>query len=285
MVGRVGKLVVLSLSACFLLCEGTARAGVEPSPFSIAVGSQFDSARFWVHFDPQPSPPGRLMDLDASDPVAPTFVVRSGSAGKFRLEFAFQSPTLRVSSFRSVTTPTGFQLSALGFAGPLFTASFSFLHAGAALALGSDVAFDPQVAAPGLPGVLVTFSLLAGPFGGALPEGIEVEMALRISDPGDNALRLLPFSVPFVRGDANADGTPDLSDAVTVLGFLFLGTPMNDCGDAADFNDDGEVDISDPLRLLGHLFLGSARPPDPFVGCGRDRTEDGLDCKGYGACF
>jgi hypothetical protein len=224
------------------------------------------------------------MNLDVSDPTSPTFVVRSGPGGRFRLEFALQSPFLPVSSFRSLTRRDGFQLSALGLAGPLFTASFSFMHNGTALALEPDVAFDPQVAPPGLPGVFVSFSLTGGPLGGPLPADLEVEMALRISDPDDNPLRLTTFSVPFVRGDANADGMPDISDAVTVLGFLFLGDPMNDCGDAADFNDDGEVDISDPLRLLGHLFLGSPRPPEPFGGCGRDRTDDGLDCKTFVAC-
>lgn len=75
-----------------------------------------------------------------------------------------------------------------------------------------------------------------------------------------------------------------MSDAVTILGFLFLGNRRNDCEDAADVNDDGLVDISDPVRLLGHLFLGSGRPPEPFAACGADTTEDQVGCKAFKAC-
>jgi hypothetical protein len=86
------------------------------------------------------------------------------------------------------------------------------------------------------------------------------------------------------RGDSNADGTTNLSDAITILGYLFLGSPMNDCKDAADVNDDGKVDMSDPVRLLGHLFLGSEPPPAPFGVCGVDPTEDDLDCNTFAKC-
>jgi len=88
----------------------------------------------------------------------------------------------------------------------------------------------------------------------------------------------------FRRGDSNADGTTDISDAVRILGFLFVGAPMNDCLDGADVNDDGKVDISDPVRLLGFLFLGSERPPDPFSACEVDSTGDELDCRTFRAC-
>ena len=91
-------------------------------------------------------------------------------------------------------------------------------------------------------------------------------------------------NIPFRRADANADGAPDISDAITILGFLFLGGAMNDCRDAADVNDDGKVDISDPVRLLGHLFLGSEAPPAPFGACGMDPTGDELDCKTFSNC-
>jgi probable HAF family extracellular repeat protein len=100
------------------------------------------------------------------------------------------------------------------------------------------------------------------------------------------AFLLQPASKPpvFTRGDSNADGSTDISDAVVILGDLFLGAPMNDCQDAADVNDDGKVDISDPVRLLGHLFLGSDRPPDPFGTCDRDPTIDELECESFSKC-
>jgi hypothetical protein len=174
--------------------------------------------------------------------------------------------------------------------GPLYTASFSFESGGSEgagasiLAPGSDVMFNPQPEPPGLPGVLVSFSLLDATTGAPPPDGSEVFMTLQVSGPGGELMSLTPVSVTFVRGDANADGTPDMSDAVKILGFLFLGSTMNDCLDAADINDDGVVDISDPVRLLGHLFLGWERPPDPFTACGVDAPADGLDHNMFGAC-
>jgi hypothetical protein len=63
----------------------------------------------------------------------------------------------------------------------------------------------------------------------------------------------------FLRGEANGDGKLDLSDAVFIFGFLFLGTVEPGCREALDANDDGAIDLSDAIGILGHLFLGS--PP------------------------
>jgi hypothetical protein len=224
------------------------------------------------------------MFLDISVPTAPVFKVNSRSGGAFRLELAIEEASQRVSELRYLPAGDGFQVSAAGLGGTLFTASFSFAHEGAALTLGAHVEFDPQPEPPGLPGAIVSFSLAADPLGTPLREDTEVEMTLRISDPDGQSVPLTRFLVPFVRGDANADGTADMSDAVKVLGFLFLGARMNDCLDAADVNDDGVVDISDPVRLLGHLFLGSESPPGPFTACGVDSTQDKLGCNTFSSC-
>ncbi|MGQ9590524.1 MAG: golvesin C-terminal-like domain-containing protein [Planctomycetota bacterium] len=80
----------------------------------------------------------------------------------------------------------------------------------------------------------------------------------------------------FVRGDANADGTADLSDAVRILGWLFLGEAPPPCSDAADANDSGAVDLSDAVAILAHLFLGAEPLPPPFPGAGTDPTPDEL---------
>jgi hypothetical protein len=79
----------------------------------------------------------------------------------------------------------------------------------------------------------------------------------------------------------NADGTLDISDAVSILGHLFLGnSPTLPCdgGTASspgagalkivDVNADGKIDISDPVGILGFLFLG-AKPPALGTGCVR----------------
>lgn len=87
------------------------------------------------------------------------------------------------------------------------------------------------------------------------------------------------ISVVFYRGDSNSDGKLDLSDAVNVLDFLFLGGSAPPCSDAADVNDDGKVNISDAIRLLGFLFLGDPAPPGYEPGHPQvDDTPDNLDC-------
>ncbi len=68
-------------------------------------------------------------------------------------------------------------------------------------------------------------------------------------------------------GDCNQDGELDISDAVCVLGYLFLGAPERlPCGNGsstgagnvslADWQPDGSVDLSDGIGLLQFLFNG-----------------------------
>jgi hypothetical protein len=87
------------------------------------------------------------------------------------------------------------------------------------------------------------------------------------------------FDTAFLRGDSNADGALDVSDAIHCLGYLFLGGQRPFCLDAADANDDGKVDIADPVGTLGYLFSGGSALPAPgiFIG-GPDHTADSLHC-------
>lgn len=93
-----------------------------------------------------------------------------------------------------------------------------------------------------------------------------------------------PTTYPFRRGDANGDGEYDLSDAVSVLAFLFLGADAPRCTKAADTDDSGVLDISDGIYLLSFLFLGTERPVRPFPSCGFDPTHDALTCEFYVGC-
>jgi hypothetical protein len=78
-------------------------------------------------------------------------------------------------------------------------------------------------------------------------------------------------------GDCNADGVVDISDAICVLGSLFLGNQDRlPCGDGAshqaanvrvlDVNGDAALDVSDAVTLLSFLFLGG-RPPSLGLTC------------------
>jgi len=68
----------------------------------------------------------------------------------------------------------------------------------------------------------------------------------------------------FVRGRVNDDAVVDISDAVALLGFLFLGDTEPQVIEAADINGDAELDISDSIYLLAYLFGGGPPPPPPF---------------------
>lgn len=71
-------------------------------------------------------------------------------------------------------------------------------------------------------------------------------------------------------GDGTQDGHLDISDAVWLLGYLFVGSvPYLPCGDGSsghpsnrvllDANGDAHIDLSDAVAVLAHLFLGG--PP------------------------
>jgi hypothetical protein len=92
----------------------------------------------------------------------------------------------------------------------------------------------------------------------------------------------------FHRGDANVDGGVDLSDAVFILGYLFLGGAPPICADAADPDDDGRHLLTDAVYVLNFLFLGGNAPPSPGpppATCGADTDPpDHLGCEAYDSC-
>ncbi len=72
-------------------------------------------------------------------------------------------------------------------------------------------------------------------------------------------------------GDENQDGNANISDAVSLLNYLFLGTnPSLPCGDGTandsaniellDGDGDKKINLTDAVRFLGFLFLGGLRP-------------------------
>jgi hypothetical protein len=93
-----------------------------------------------------------------------------------------------------------------------------------------------------------------------------------------------PPPIPFLRGDANADGERDLSDAVATLQYLFLGEAPPPCLESADANDDGTLNVSDPVSLLDFLFRGGVPLPEPFAACGTDPSPDRLGCESFPPC-
>jgi len=87
----------------------------------------------------------------------------------------------------------------------------------------------------------------------------------------------------FLRGDCNADGTVDISDAISNLFFQFMGSPIT-CGDAADVDDNGHNEVTDVIYLLTHLYLEGPAPTEPYPICGPDPTLDDLTCESFEGC-
>jgi hypothetical protein len=90
----------------------------------------------------------------------------------------------------------------------------------------------------------------------------------------------------FHRGDTDDNGQLQLTDAVRVLGFLFLGQIAPTCLDAADSDDNGQLQLTDAVRILGFLFLGQgppAAPGPPGNACGVDPGTH-LGCASYTKC-
>jgi hypothetical protein len=89
---------------------------------------------------------------------------------------------------------------------------------------------------------------------------------------------------PFIRGDVDLNGRIEITDAIRITNWLFLGGVIPACLDSADANDDGMIDLSDVTVIISYLFQGGAPPPCPFCCspttscCGRDPTGDGLPC-------
>ncbi len=64
----------------------------------------------------------------------------------------------------------------------------------------------------------------------------------------------------YVFGDANHDGSIDISDAVYLIGYIFSGGPAPVPLLAGDANCDQAIDISDVVYLIVYIFSGGAAP-------------------------
>jgi mono/diheme cytochrome c family protein len=90
-----------------------------------------------------------------------------------------------------------------------------------------------------------------------------------------------PPSSPFRRGDAGGDGAIGITDAVSILLYLFVGGTGAQCLDAMDADGGARVDLADAVYLLQYLFLRGPPPPAPFETCGGGGR---IGCAGQESC-
>jgi PKD repeat protein len=96
--------------------------------------------------------------------------------------------------------------------------------------------------------------------------------------PAESQLVDVGTNPPFIRGDANRDSVIDISDALSILFFLFRGSSSLSCEDHGDFDDNGSLQVSDAVALLAYLFRGGVAPKAPFPSPGQDPTSDSFGC-------
>jgi hypothetical protein len=159
---------------------------------------------------------------------------------------------------------------------------------------GSDYSQSTVITVGGKPlvdAVVISDELIVGRAPALDPaEGLGLRDIVAADERGSSSLNFgIRYVDPygpgsFVRDDANASGQVDLSDAVYILGYLFLGNPTRiACLDAADADANGEVNISDAIGILQFLFLGGGNPPAPFPDCGLPATSL-LGCSSFAVC-
>ena len=81
----------------------------------------------------------------------------------------------------------------------------------------------------------------------------------------------MPPEKKFLRGDADATGVLELTDAIRTLGYLFLGTQPPVCFDAADSDDSGILELTGMVLFAWNVWPAlsaaarsqGAAPPAP----------------------
>jgi hypothetical protein len=65
-------------------------------------------------------------------------------------------------------------------------------------------------------------------------------------------------SIDFVCGDFNGDFSLNVSDAVSLVAYIFVGGPPPAFFKAADTNGDGHINISDAVTIIIYIFGGGS---------------------------
>jgi polyhydroxybutyrate depolymerase len=155
------------------------------------------------------------------------------------------------------------------------------LFTGLSSADGTEWKLVQEQTLPGLPPTLLAGITATG--SDVTPAGSFVAFRARVS-----GLALAPLAPGFRRGDANDDAKVDISDGLRILNHLFQGAQAPACADAADANDSGggALDLSDAVAIFEFLFMGTrpSLPPPGHTTCGADPTEDALGCAASQGC-
>jgi|GEM_PF-247686 len=77
---------------------------------------------------------------------------------------------------------------------------------------------------------------------------------------GNPYLVIIDSSEPQLRGDCNGDGVTNISDAVYIINYVFVGGDPPDPWIMGDPNCDSAVNMSDAVYLINYIFMGGLPP-------------------------
>jgi agmatine/peptidylarginine deiminase len=66
----------------------------------------------------------------------------------------------------------------------------------------------------------------------------------------------------YICGDADGSGEVNVSDAVAIINYIFVGGDPPDPLESGDTNCDGEVNVSDAVLIINYIFVGGNAPCD-----------------------
>jgi hypothetical protein len=139
---------------------------------------------------------------------------------------------------------------------------------------------------------VVTTELEVGGIGLKPPAGGGAGLETREVVPRTQGAWVTRLAPVFVRGDADADGRINVTDAVVILLFLFAGRGPPLCRDAANADAQDGLQLTDAVFLLNWLFLGGRPPPPPtplgtrYVArdCDSGPPRDAYECGRFPPC-
>ncbi len=126
---------------------------------------------------------------------------------------------------------------------------YTWFYVSGDLPYGLSFAGDTAGVISGTPNYKATFHFSIALRDGNTPARVDTaSLTMTVIDP------------PYVCGDASGDKTVNISDAVSLVAYIFSGGSAPSPAEAGDANCDGTVNISDAVYLIAFIFAGGSAP-------------------------